>query len=644
MFNIQILNKIKSKKLFKLLGIISISMLLYLFYLHLMYGYHPDCSSIILRAKDILNGNIFLKDWYGTTTNGIFSFTLYGIIGIFLAGFNNIACHASWSVMYVILLLLVFILIHKYRKQSKFIYLIVACCFFTTFHCKSSLYQFFWGSHVEIMTYIIGALILIQSIINKKYENNNLLILFAILMFIIGFSDAFAFALLFFPLIIVMIIRFLINKDKLCLNLSIISFVTLVISKILSRLLSLNGIWQYSNSGEKYFCSIKTLLYNIVYTITAYANTFNANISGENINGLGFFCKLIGIALLFISLFIFLYDFKNFFKQDAITQILLVAIVTQTAGFILLEFYCGHEQRYIMPCCIYLLILVGIFDWNKFLLCLSNRLKSININCKIRHIKIIFLCFFLMVPISQIKYLTFSTDLFNVPSDTFLYSKELVDFLMAKGCKKGYARFDISNLTTVGSSGKIILNDIVVNNGLHRNKWFSKHDKIAGPVNFVVWDVERVQEIEDWLGEPKEIHNIDNYSILIYDYDISKKVNSDYNVFNFGSQLGYNSEISNCIDKKLMLNPNDVQFGPYAHLNKGKYTVTILGDNLDNGTFDIYSGKSNKILKLENLKVTPTKVTYDVKLDKNVNDIEFRCHNNSSDAIVIKSLNATYKK
>lgn len=53
MFNIQILNKMKSKKLFKLLGIISISMLPYLFYSSVLcrLDVNSDDCAIILRAK-----------------------------------------------------------------------------------------------------------------------------------------------------------------------------------------------------------------------------------------------------------------------------------------------------------------------------------------------------------------------------------------------------------------------------------------------------------------------------------------------------------------------------------------------------------------------------------------------------------------
>ena len=51
----------------------------------------------------------------------------------------------------------------------------------------------------------------------------------------------------------------------------------------------------------------------------------------------------------------------------------------------------------------------------------------------------------------------------------------------------------------------------------------------------------------------------------------------------------------------------------------------------------------NKIFEINNVNVTPTKVTYEVQINKNVNDIEFRCYNNSNDDILINSLNATYE-
>ena len=631
------------KSIFRTLGILGFGVLLYFMYLHLSYNnvFIMDNAINIVAAHKILNGNIFLKSFCMTTINGIFTWILYTILGCIIAGFNEYAIYVEWAIVSVVLFYLIILL----NKISKINVYITFCLFIVTFYTRDLIWEFLWGGHIELMTYIIGILILLQSIYNKSDSSNQQIIFLYLLIFLATFSDPMCVSLLVLPLVVVTLFRFFKYGKKLDLKISISSLIVAALSICLNKFLSAMGIWSYAGIYETKFCSLDNIFVNILDTIKLYFKMFSADFGGMKALSLLFICTLFGVGLLTIGLIIFIHNIKNFFKYDVVNQTLVLGILVHNAVFVVLDLYCGHPMRYIMPCAIYMLLLIARFDWEKFLLNVFNKLKSrILINLNI--IKVILLLFFALVAVAKIPAINIKNEPIIQP-----IHNSLCDYCLKKNLKNGYGDHFISSPICVLSNGKIGLTSICCNEDtITMERWLSDHKLYNSPVNFVIvsGDGEGVNYVDkekviDVLGVPKEVDDVDNYSILIYDYDISKKVNCDYNVFKFGSQLGHNSEISHCIDKKLILNNNDMQFGPYAKLNKGKYKVTIIGENLSSGTFDVYSNKENKIFEINNVNVTPTKVTYEVQINKNVNDIEFRCYNNSNDDILINSLNATYE-
>ena len=89
-------NKLLNKNIFIVLGLSVLCMILYLRY-SFFYGLNSDASVNVLRAKDILQGNLFLKNWYGSTVNGVFTWLIWPIIGILLCGFNENAICMAWG-------------------------------------------------------------------------------------------------------------------------------------------------------------------------------------------------------------------------------------------------------------------------------------------------------------------------------------------------------------------------------------------------------------------------------------------------------------------------------------------------------------------------------------------------------------------
>ena len=633
---------ITNKNIFKILGILGFGVLLYFMYFILMnnIGVNSDDSVLFLRAKDILDGNIFLKNWYGATTHGIFSWAFSGVLGILLGGFNISAIYHASAILYAINTLLLLKLIYDYKKQLFPIFIAICLFIFRMSRYMNSMGQF---GHADMVAYVISIMILLQLIYSKS-DNKKYIVMFYVLMIMVNMTDALCSYIFTIPLIIATLIKYFQTKEKINLHVFISSFFILISSRLLARILSLNGIHQFYETYGSCFCSFEDIWNNISVTIQAFMYYFNAHFFDQKIFLLQTCCQLIGFVLMVISILILFYNIKHFFEKDIVDQVLVLGIIIQTLAFTFFNMCNFESRRYVICPVLYLLILVCRYDWNSYVVNLKNKLENVNFNVSFQFLKVVLMLFFIVIPIAKIPSLP-------KKSQTEYEYNKIATVLQDKNLTNGYANFWHAHVVTLASEGRVQVSNIVQDNlFIGQYYWFSKSDWYKSPANFVIvsgdeGDIDYVdkEKFINVLGEPKEVLDIDNYSILIYDYDISKKVNSDYNVFKFGSQLGHNSEISHCIDKKLILNNNDMQFGPSVKLNKGKYKVTIIGENLQNGAFDVYSNKENKIFEINNVNVTPTKVTYEVQINKNVNDIEFRCYNNSNDDILINSLNATYE-
>lgn len=87
-----------------------------------------------------------------------------------------------------------------------------------------------------------------------------------------------------------------------------------------------------------------------------------------------------------------------------------------------------------------------------------------------------------------------------------------------------------------------------------------------------------------------------------------------------------------------VINIGGISYGPYLSINKGKYKVTIIGENMNNASYDVsYEGGKN-LLPIEEINRTDTKVEYNIMLDDTLSDLEFRIRNNSDTNIKIEQV------
>ena len=280
---------------------------------------NSDDSVLFLRAKDILQGNVFLKDWYGSTVSQIFSYLPPAILGILINGYNINAIYVVSALILTINFFLITKLIYSHRTSKLTMFITICCMVFRAF-------QYFvinnFG-HAELMTYIILMFILLQQIYS---ENNNKKSqrYFYILMLIANITSDLCYYVFTIPLIFITLVRYLKEKNKIDINLTISSVVILILSKIFNCTTTILGLWRYGGTGTKYFCTFESIGNNISGTLHFFLRYFNADFWGEKIFSLQSYCNLVGFLLFIISVLVLCYNIKNFFKVNIVDQVLVL--------------------------------------------------------------------------------------------------------------------------------------------------------------------------------------------------------------------------------------------------------------------------------------------------------------------------------
>lgn len=124
---------------------------------------------------------------------------------------------------------------------------------------------------------------------------------------------------------------------------------------------------------------------------------------------------------------------------------------------------------------------------------------------------------------------------------------------------------------------------------------------------------------------------IENNNITV---DPSVTKNADVTLAFDHKQLFYQGETEENTDYT-SLRPGSIQFGPYCSLTKGTYTVKIYGDNLNAADFDVTYGNGAGTIDILNFVSRKNEVSYVIAVD-NIDSVEFRTFNNSSDCIRIE--------
>lgn len=87
-----------------------------------------------------------------------------------------------------------------------------------------------------------------------------------------------------------------------------------------------------------------------------------------------------------------------------------------------------------------------------------------------------------------------------------------------------------------------------------------------------------------------------------------------------------------------ILNTQGISFGPYVNLKAGKYTIEILGENLNNVDYDSCYNQGQNKLDIEEIFRNDKQILFNFEINYAIENFECRLFNNSNGNVIIKQI------
>lgn len=483
-----------------------------------MYLYNSDSCSQLIRVHEMLNGDLLLKYWNGMVSSYLTTSLFSAFFSYVLCGFNYMALYYTGVAVFTVEVALVLLLCCEkddtlHRRAMK-------CCI--AFSIVGIPAFFYGGEFIRTVTHneayvCLLLLYLVLSRASDKKKSTYKLFLGILLWVLLG--DDIVLFLFVIPVVIVGVIDWFYNLDskKITLELCSVSMIALFISKIINTILRVFGVFGRIYEEKSTFLEFDNIIQNILTTVRVYLHYFNADIFGKQINDYNTIGSLIGLCIFFISIYNFAYCIIHYRALKLYEKIMVVSIIIQTAAFTFSNMSSIASGRYLLFCVIELTILIGrhyqeiLKGWS---LKYFHNLKTLNTLILI--FCVAFIC----------------SKHVELPVHPEIQEYDLIaNVLKEKGLVSGYAEYWQSNVITVATEGKIKVSQIQLIGGVKlvrgrlstSDRWYSDYANfvIAKDKDFFALEKSKLVDI---LGEPIEEVSVGDFSILIYDHDISPQI------------------------------------------------------------------------------------------------------------------------
>ena len=219
--------------------------------------------------------------------------------------------------------------------------------------------------------------------------------------------------------------------------------------------------------------------------------------------------------------------------------------------------------------------------------------------------------------------------------DKLVRQKKFTNQLVEKGLYKGYGTYWNAYNNNLYSDYRLKIAAIDISENkiepfkwLTDISWFNVEKNIKTFLILSKEENERMKsKIEVIFGKPQYNFLLDEKNIYVFDHDIIIDFpNGLKDKRLLPKELMWNDNVV-FENKELLINPKGITFGPYVTLNKGRYLLTIYGENLDKASIDIFSQTSNDEIIYNIDSILSNKVVLKLDIKNDVNQLEFRIFN-----------------
>lgn len=659
--DLQLSELFKNKILFTVVAVFSLCIV---FLISLLYsfnsGFDFDCAGFLKYTEEIVTGNFTGKHLSNATSNFLFTDFPITALMYLIFGFKDISIYLAGAAEYTLLVFLAAWFAGTGKNTFHPLNFLVTLILFTVPCYVYSGYIVRNVMHISAMILIMIFLLLTsyQDRFKSKREKTVFWICWFLIVFLSNFSDELTLYLLTAPIIFSQIfIIFLGQKRSDPLVKITITIVACFLAREVNNFLLENECFVFYSNATALFVDFDLIFDNILRYFRIIMEYFGSILFGTEVISANTLIAVFGIILMFIAFFCIFVNVKEF-KDNESDFIISVSILffsfAYTFSSISKSYGLSENPRYLAPVYICMCLLIG-----------HNFIRIIGIIEKKAPSKTLFrdrfsiIVTFGIVLFVAIKCVFSPLDLsFARPECPYngLNAYALADILESKGLTCGYAPYSDSGVLQVVSEGKIKSHPVLAeNSGLVQNSWFTCDEWYDEYANFIYCrkGVEDVNEFTNMntekltkiLGKPYEILDLEQYTVWIWDYDISTRVKKRFAASKLSDSftltiqnLTFSPDCFFDQEKQIMvISSGSVQYGPYCKLSKGKYKVSVCGENMSSARCDAFS--ENGELPIEMIAIDKNRIEYFLTVSEDLECVEFRTWNDSQENIYFECIN-----
>ena len=397
----------------------------------------------------------------------------------------------------------------------------------------------------------------------------------------------------------------------------------------LSGVVGNNGVTTFISSLDDLILSVASIFQGILCYVQFPSGTSLFSLNG--ILGLIRVCAVVALTVVFPF-----FAFRNFKHEPIHKQFFLLFVLLHVAEILVIMALCGpigaiSAGRYLISSII-LLMVVGLnYIYETFLL-------RKNVLGWLYSLGVSMVAVICMLPV----WMSYSGYQANLTAAT-----GITDFLQENDLEFGYATFWNAGRNTILSNGEVQISGVIpVNNVVSPYYWLTSKDWYEPDFytgrSFLMLTS---GEIEGYapngyeatqLGNPDEILTYGDYTILVYNYNIST------NQFirpldaskNYIDSMALSDPAMRLADGSVSVASGQVLYGPYIDLKSGNYSLKleIEGD----AALKIMTGAGAEMLHTQNLSSGTTEIP--LNLDGDRSAVEFLVETSSEIPVVVKGI------
>lgn len=466
----------------------------------LHYEANSDAASMFLQAIDMARGNVLLKGWELSTVSFYFTETLPHAIAVLLFGESNLLLYVVPAMLYSALIIVLFQLM---RQKGS----LASSCIGLAYIAIPSLgmIAILLTGAIHVGAYLLIAIaFLALGRIETQFRKEAFVTIFVTLTLAM-FSDGITLYIGVAPTLLSASFMAWHKRSKGYALVAGICIVSLIAAKALMLLFDALDGFKVPGDPAAMFVQVRDIDNNLVLFFEGLLYMFDANFFGKPLAALGTVRHVIhflGLSLFFVLIW------KIVKKQvvdkdfDAVDVALVTACAISSVSYVISTMPMDiGTTRYLVP-----LFLFGSAVIGRNIVVRSDR----NV---------------VMVFIASLVY---AVTLF--PGLTYSYPQQtissLASVLSSHGLTQGYGTYWNASSITVASNGGVNVRPIFETE-FSRSRWLSKGSWYSEEANFIVIDSENsiLKSLAiDTLGAPEELIEHDEMIIMVWDYNITPRL------------------------------------------------------------------------------------------------------------------------